>query len=93
VKIAASYLPRLTVALFGAIDLLRDRGNPANADVKKPGESGWTGRSGNSSSRYRFRRSLPVAVTKDNVMHTVIKDGFQNLETIQKSLPPEKWPK
>jgi D-xylose transport system substrate-binding protein len=35
----------------------------------------------------------PVVVTKDNVMQTVIKDGFQNLDTIQKSLPPEKWPK
>lgn len=34
----------------------------------------------------------PVLVTKDNVKQTVIKDGFQNLETIQKSLPREKWP-
>jgi len=34
----------------------------------------------------------PVVVTKDNVKQTVIKDGFQNLETIQKSLPREKWP-
>ena len=34
----------------------------------------------------------PVVVTKDNVMQTVIKDGFQNLETIQKSLPKDKWP-
>jgi D-xylose transport system substrate-binding protein len=34
----------------------------------------------------------PVVVTKDNVMQTVIKDGFQNLETIEKSLPKEKWP-
>jgi D-xylose transport system substrate-binding protein len=35
----------------------------------------------------------PIVVTKDNVKQTVIKDGFQNLETIQKSLPKEKWPK
>ena len=34
----------------------------------------------------------PVVVTKENVKETVIKDGFQNLETIQKSLPKEKWP-
>ena len=34
----------------------------------------------------------PVVVTKSNVKQTVIKDGFQNLETIQKSLPKEKWP-
>ncbi len=34
----------------------------------------------------------PVVVTKDNVKQTVIKYGFQNLETIQKSLPKEKWP-
>jgi D-xylose transport system substrate-binding protein len=34
----------------------------------------------------------PVAVTKDNIKQTVIKDRFQNLETIEKSLPKEKWP-
>jgi D-xylose transport system substrate-binding protein len=34
----------------------------------------------------------PVVVTKDNVKQTVIKDGFQNLDTIQKSLPKDKWP-
>jgi D-xylose transport system substrate-binding protein len=34
----------------------------------------------------------PIVVTKDNIKQTVIKDGFQNLETIQKSLPKEKWP-
>jgi ABC-type xylose transport system substrate-binding protein len=33
----------------------------------------------------------PVALTKDNIKQTVIKDGF--LETIEKSLPKEKWPK
>jgi len=34
----------------------------------------------------------PVVVVRENVKQTVIKDGFQNLETIQKSLPKEKWP-
>ena len=34
----------------------------------------------------------PVVVTSKNMRETVIADGFQNLETIQKSLPPEKWP-
>jgi D-xylose transport system substrate-binding protein len=34
----------------------------------------------------------PVVVTKDNVKQTVIKDGFQNLETIEKNLPKDKWP-
>ena len=34
----------------------------------------------------------PISVTKGNIKETVIKDGFQNLETIQKSLPKEKWP-
>lgn len=35
---------------------------------------------------------MPITVTKENVKQTVIKDGFQNLETIQKSLPKDKWP-
>jgi len=34
-----------------------------------------------------------VVVTKYNILQTVIKDGFQNLDTIKKSLPPEQWPK
>jgi hypothetical protein len=35
----------------------------------------------------------PAVVPKQNVMKKVIKDGFQNLDTIQKSLPADKWPK
>lgn len=35
----------------------------------------------------------PVVVTKNNVRETVIAHGFQNLETIKKSLPPDKWPR
>lgn len=34
-----------------------------------------------------------IVVTKYNLMQTVIHDGFQNLDTIKKSLPPEQWPK
>jgi D-xylose transport system substrate-binding protein len=33
-----------------------------------------------------------IVVTKHNLMETVIHDGFQNLDTIKKSLPPEQWP-
>lgn len=44
-------------------------------------------------------RSVPaifgpaIVVTKYNLMQTVIRDGFQNLDTIKKSLPPDQWPK
>jgi hypothetical protein len=31
-------------------------------------------------------------VTETNVMPTFIKDGFQNLGTMEKRLPKEKWP-
>jgi hypothetical protein len=34
---------------------------------------------------------LQVVVTKNNVKQPVIKGGFQNLETIQMSLPKENW--
>ncbi|HEY6388173.1 MAG TPA: substrate-binding domain-containing protein [Candidatus Acidoferrum sp.] len=47
---------------------------------------------GNGSRTVQAILLSPVLVTKDNVRQTVIKDGFQNLETIQKSLPKEKWP-
>jgi D-xylose transport system substrate-binding protein len=33
-----------------------------------------------------------VVVTKHNIMQTVIHDGFQNLDTIKKTLPPNQWP-
>ena len=46
----------------------------------------------NGSSIVQAIFFAPVVVTKDNVMKTVIKDGFQSLETIQKSLPKERWP-
>lgn len=32
-----------------------------------------------------------IAVTKDNVKQTVIKDGFQTAESIKHGLPKEKW--
>ncbi|HLK03953.1 MAG TPA: substrate-binding domain-containing protein [Candidatus Acidoferrum sp.] len=34
-----------------------------------------------------------VAVNKSNIKDTVIKDGFQNIDTIRRSLPPDQWPK
>jgi D-xylose transport system substrate-binding protein len=46
----------------------------------------------NGSRIVRAEFVSPVVVTRENVKQTVIKDGFQNLATIQKSLPKEKWP-
>ncbi|NLT94934.1 MAG: sugar ABC transporter substrate-binding protein [Clostridia bacterium] len=36
---------------------------------------------------------MPVAVTKENMMDTVIKDGFQRLESVYQNIPPKQWPK
>jgi len=52
-----------------------------------------------SGSIENGKRSVPaifgpaVVVDKANVKQTVIKDGFQNIDTIRRSLPPEQWPK
>jgi D-xylose transport system substrate-binding protein len=35
----------------------------------------------------------PILVTKDNVVDTVIKDGFQKIEDVYKNMPKDKWPK
>ncbi len=35
----------------------------------------------------------PILVTKENVVATVIKDGFQKLEDVFKNIPKDKWPK
>jgi D-xylose transport system substrate-binding protein len=35
----------------------------------------------------------PILVTKDNMVDTVIKDGFQKIEDVYKNLPKDKWPK
>ncbi len=45
------------------------------------------------------KRSVPafygpiVAVDRTNVKDTVIKDGFQKIDTIRASVPPSQWPK
>jgi D-xylose transport system substrate-binding protein len=62
----------------------------ALANGKKPASSGTVSNG---------KRDVPsflgpiITVNKNNISHTVIKDGFQNLATIKKSLPPEQWPK
>ncbi|WP_167568719.1 D-xylose ABC transporter substrate-binding protein [Brevibacillus migulae] len=35
----------------------------------------------------------PIAVTKDNLADTVIKDGFHKLEDVYKNVPQDQWPK
>lgn len=35
----------------------------------------------------------PIAVDKDNMMETVIKDGYQKYEDVYKNIPPEQRPK
>lgn len=33
----------------------------------------------------------PIAVTRQNAKDTVLKDGFQKLETVKQALPKDKW--
>ena len=35
----------------------------------------------------------PIVVDKNNVMQTVIKDGYHKLEDVYKNVPKEQWPK
>jgi len=35
----------------------------------------------------------PIAVSKDNVYDTVVKDGFHKLEDVYKNVPKDQWPK
>ncbi|SMO52962.1 D-xylose ABC transporter substrate-binding protein [Melghirimyces algeriensis] len=35
----------------------------------------------------------PIAVTKENMMETVIKDGFHKMEDVYKNVPKDQWPK
>jgi D-xylose transport system substrate-binding protein len=35
----------------------------------------------------------PIAVDKDNLADTVIKDGFHKLEDVYKNVPKDQWPK
>lgn len=34
----------------------------------------------------------PIAVTRQNAKDTVLKDGFQRIETVKQALPKDKWP-
>jgi len=76
---------------------------PVNIQAKHAAEMAVTLAKGESVHSSRFiangQRDVPaffvspVVVTRDNVRETVIKDGFQSLETIEKNLPEDKWPK
>jgi D-xylose transport system substrate-binding protein len=35
----------------------------------------------------------PKILDKDNVMQTVIKDGYHKLEEVYKNVPKDQWPK
>lgn len=35
----------------------------------------------------------PIVVDKDNIMTTVVKDGYHKLEDVYKNLPKDQWPK
>ena len=34
----------------------------------------------------------PITVTKDNIMDTVIKDGFYTVEQVYMNVPKSEWP-
>jgi len=36
---------------------------------------------------------VPIAVDKDNLVDTVIKDGYHKLEDVYKDVPRDQWPK
>jgi D-xylose transport system substrate-binding protein len=35
----------------------------------------------------------PIAVDKDNIVSTVIADGYQKLEDVYRDVPKDRWPK
>ncbi|PYS78133.1 MAG: D-xylose ABC transporter substrate-binding protein, partial [Acidobacteria bacterium] len=35
----------------------------------------------------------PIVLDKNNVMQTVIKDGYHKLEDVYKNVPKDQWPK
>jgi D-xylose transport system substrate-binding protein len=36
---------------------------------------------------------VPISVDKDNMMQTVIKDGYHPMEEVYKNVPKDQWPK
>ena len=36
---------------------------------------------------------VPIAVDKNNMMDTVIKDGYHKLEEVYQNVPKDQWPK
>lgn len=39
-----------------------------------------------------YYRCEPIPVTKDNIMETVIEDGFHSLEEVYRNIPQDQWP-
>lgn len=46
----------------------------------------------NGTRMVPYIKYQPIAVTKDNMMDTVIKDGFHFMEDVYRNVPPEDWP-
>ncbi|NLU32461.1 MAG: substrate-binding domain-containing protein, partial [Clostridiaceae bacterium] len=43
--------------------------------------------------RVPYYKIEPIAVTVDNMMDTIVKDGFHRLEDIFINVPKDRWPK
>ena len=45
----------------------------------------------NGASTTKAILLTPISVTRENARQTVIKDGFQKLESVRRALPKDKW--
>jgi D-xylose transport system substrate-binding protein len=74
--------------------------NLAKGDKKKVSdlvagnfENGHIGKVNNGTKDVTTFLMDVKTVTKDNIMDTIIKDGFQKMENVYKNVPKDQWPK
>jgi D-xylose transport system substrate-binding protein len=83
IQVATVYKP-IKVLAEGAADLA--------VNMAKGCEIEYTHTIDNGKMQVPFIQYQPILVTRENMMDTVIKDGFHTMEEVYRNVPKSQWP-
>lgn len=82
-----------TVTVYKPIKLIATRAAELAVAVAKNEKVETNGTTNNGKIDVPSVLLTPIPVDKDNMVDTVIKDGFHKLEEVYKNTPKDQWPK
>ncbi|ACL70697.1 D-xylose ABC transporter substrate-binding protein [Halothermothrix orenii] len=81
-----------TMTIYKPISKLANRAAEVAVAMAKGEEVKTNGKVNNGKIDVPSILLEPIAVDKDNMVETIIKDGFHSLEDVYKNVPREEWP-